>query len=551
MSAPSADTALRRLASMPFLDRLELAATAGVSDRSAYRAMAALERRGLAYSLPHATELLPVTRRYHLTAAGLRRLAAVEGAPLEALLRARPVSAQWRRILLQRLDAVAVIYRLASAIGVLHGAIGFRWYRAMPMDAAITLPGGGVLSIVRQGPTADRTGFAKRLWRLREGPLAGGVLLLAPDETRLRDARRRLTGAPFPALLALERDALWAGPRAAVWRPPTVGAALGLREAVAYVQGEGGPPAERAPLRAAPPPDLDLRAGASGAGPAPWLLPAVLRPTEKRALGLIVDWPWIAPRDLRTLLGVSRERTSQLMQTLEALGLATHIPAAGGRLAATDQGLAVLARRDRTAVGLARRRWSPAPLDAGGPGGWRDVRGRNSRQLLRHLDHTAAVHGFVAALAAQGREQGWTAVQLDPPRRASRYFRHHGVLRSVHPDAFGVLRRSEQVWPFFLEWERRAVRPSTMAARLAPYLRYYASHRPTDDHGSRPAVLVVFDDELAADHFLRVARGELERAAVDVPLRVSHERLLRDQGPLGRAWRAPGERTPIPLRAAS
>ena len=23
--------------------------------------------------------------------------------------------------------------------------------------------------------------------------------------------------------------------------------------------------------------------------------------------------------------------------------------------------------------------------------------------------------------------------------------------------------------------------------RLAPYLRYYASHRPTDDHGARPA----------------------------------------------------------------
>ena len=167
----------------------------------------------------------------------------------------------------------------------------------------------------------------------------------------------------------------------------------------------------------------------------------MLRPAEKSALGLIADWPWIASRDLRALLGVSRERTSQLIQTLETRGLAARIPAAGGRLAATDRGLALLARRDRTAVGLARRRWSPAPLDAGGPGGWRDVRGRNSRQLLRNLHHTAAVHGFVAALAAQGREQSWTAVQLDPPRRASRYFRHHGVLRSVHPDAFGVMRR--------------------------------------------------------------------------------------------------------------
>ena len=93
-----------------------------------------------------------------------------------------------------------------------------------------------------------------------------------------------------------------------------------------------------------------------------------------------------------------------------------------------------------------------------------------------------------------------------------------------------------ETWPFFLEWERRAVRPVTMAARLAPYLRYYASHRPTDDHGDRPAVLVVFDDELAASHFLRVAWEGMDRAGVTVPLRVSDKRLLRREGPLGRAW---------------
>ena len=53
-------------------------------------------------------------------------------------------------------------------------------------------------------------------------------------------------------------------------------------------------------------------------------------------------------------------------------------------------------------------------------------------------------------------------------KRASRYFQHDGVLHSVHPDAFGVLRRDGKTWPFFLEWEGRAVRPATMAARIAP-----------------------------------------------------------------------------------
>ncbi|MDE2640529.1 MAG: replication-relaxation family protein, partial [Chloroflexota bacterium] len=383
--------------------------------------------------------------------------------------------------------------------------------------------------------TADRTGFAKRLWRLREGPAPGGVLLLAPDETRLRHARRLLAGAPFPVLLALEREAVRAGPAHPAWRPPAVRGALGLHDALAYAARGAALPAEREPARATLPPDLD----AVAAGNPGWLLPARLGPAEKRTLDLVSDWPWIAPRDLAVLLGCSRARLSRLVVSLETLGLVARVPAAGGRLAVTESGLAVLARRDRTAVGLARGRWSPAPLDAGVPGGWRDVRGGRSRQLLRDLKHTAAVHGFVAALAAQAPGRGWEGAQLDPPRRASRYFRFDGGMRSVHPDAFGLLRRDGESRAFFLEWERRAVRPSTMAARLAPYLRYYASHRPTDDHGVRPAVLVVFRDEIVADHFLRVARGELERSGADMPLHVTHERLLRHEGPLGQAWRTP------------
>ena len=162
-------------------------------------------------------------------------------------------------------------------------------------------------------------------------------------------------------------------------------------------------------------------------------------------------------------------------------------------LVLSDRGLAVLARRDRTAVGLARQRWSAAPVKPEVPLTWRNVHGSRSRRLLRNLEHTQAVHWFLAVLANQARSQGWQAVQLDPPRRASRFFRHDDRFHSVRPDAFGVLKREGEVKPFFLEWERRAVRPVTMAARIAPYLRYYASNQPLDDHGVGPLVLVVFE----------------------------------------------------------
>ena len=264
------------------------------------------------------------------------------------------------------------------------------------------------------------------------------------------------------------------------------------------------------------------------------MLPSRLGGAQKRVLGLVADWPWIAPAHLGGLLGVSARRVSQLVQALEGAGLARR---AGGRLALADRGMASLARRDRAAVHLALKRWSAEPLDPQAPLAWRNVRGRRSRQLLRTIGHTEAVHGFLAALAEQARASGTGVVRLDPPHRASRYFRDGEAVHSVQPDAFGVLRLDGKPWPFFLEWERRAVRPSTMAGRLAPYLRYYASQRPVDDHGVRPAVLVVVEEELAAHHFLRVARGEMKRASVELPLRVSHRTLLEREGPLGEAWR--------------
>ena len=529
---------MRRLASMPLIDRLELAAVSGTPDRSTYEAVEDLERRGLAASVSHATDLLRTTRRFHLTVSGLRRLAEAEGVAMPELIREYPVSAQWRRILMERLDAVGVIYRLASSIAAEVGPIELRWYRAAPLDAALALPDGRTLGIVRQGLTSDRTGFSKRLWRLREGPLPGAVLMLMPDEVRLRQALRALTGSHVPAVLALERDVAWAGPTEPVWRLPSVAAALDLRYLLSsYVERGGSVPREPEPMMATLP--EDVVPGSPGRRTPEWLLPALLKPGEKRLLDLISDWPGIAPDHARGLLGVSRARLYEIMAHLSEAGLIGRVAIEGRRLALTDRGLALLARRDRASVGAARKRWSVESVNPGLPLTWRNVSGRRTRQLLRNVEHTAAVHAFMSALAKQARSLGWELAQLAPPFRASRYFRYAGGLRSVNPDAFGLLRRNDMPWPFFLEWERRAVRPSTMSDRLAPYLRYYSSHRPTDDHGAQPVVLVVFHEELTATHFLRVAGEGMDRARVEVPLLVSHRELVEREGPLGWAWLVP------------
>ena len=533
--------ALTTLAAMPFLDYLELAAVSGMADSTVRHVFGRLWRKGLADHLRHASPLTATTRRWFATNEGLRSLASENGNGIDRLLRTHPVSAHWRRLLLARLDAVAVVYRLTSAVADAVGPPRFRWYRAAPLDAAMTLPDGRTVGVIRQGPTADRTAFSDRVRSLLERGQSRprALLALMPDEARLRQARRLMDRYPGPVYLTLESHAAGLLPDDRVWRAVSAPDLLSLREILAHLRPGGALPWEPTAARLHLPDYADLLRVDDGV--ANHLLPAVLKPAEKRMLDCLADWPLITAADMGGILGLSPSGVSKLTVRLGELGLLSDMPVDGHRrLALSDRGLALLARRDRVSVGAAHRRWSVEPLDGEALSSWRDVPGGRSRPLARTIEHTQAVHRFLSALARQAEgKPGCSASQLSPPHHASRYFRYAGSLRPIHPDAFGVVSANGQSKPFFLEWERRAMNPSTMAVRLAPYLRYYSSNRPLEDHGEPPLVLVVFDDTLVEGNFLGLARREMERANVKLPLWASSQQALEKAGPLGRAWRSP------------
>ena len=523
---------LEQLAVTPFADRIELAALSGRSVATVFRQTAALSEAGMVEELGHATELLPSTRRFCLTARGVQRLARERDVSPDSLLRDHPVSEQWRRTLLRRLDAVAATYRLTSSLSEVSFPIRLRWYRSAAADAGLALADGRTLAILRLGRGVERTALAHRFRRLRDGAGYSAVLVLAPDETRLRHLRRLARGLPFSCYLAVERHALAASVDDAVWVSRAGGPRLSLRSALGFVRAGGEWTRERTPARRSTTRPMDRSADHD------WLLPVRLKPAEKRALDLIADWPWLAPEHLEGLMGVGRRRVSQLTRSLEALDLlAAPRVERRRRLALTDRALTALAQRDRASPAEARGRWSAGADRPAAEMDWREVPGRRARQLLRHIGHTESVHGFAAALSAQARDLEVELAHLDPPHRASRYFRLDGRLRSIQPDAFVTLHAAGERMPLFLEWERRAIRPKTMRARLAPYLRYFSTRRPVDDHGALPRLMVVFDDHLAATQFLRVARSEMERTRITVPLFVSDRELVRRLGPLGPAWR--------------
>ena len=531
--------ALRGLAAMPFLDRLELAALTGMYEEAAHNALDRLRREGLADSIRHAAPLTPSTRRWYATAEGIRHLALENGTGMERLLRTHPVSARWQRVLLARLDAVAVVYRLASAVASAGGSPVFRWYRGLALDAAMVLPDGRTLGVIRQGATTDRTAFSDRVRWLPDPnqPMPRALLGLMPDETRLRQSRRLLARYPGPVFLAQEEHVANASADDRVWRLTATPAVLSLSEALAHVKPGGRLPTEPPLTRLSLPGGLFVPEEPEKIPG--HLLPAALKPADKRLLDRLSEWPWVTADDLGGLLDLSPSAVSKLTSRLGRLGLVSRVHLSGRRrLALSRPGLALLARRDRASVSRAIRRWSVEPAEGQAASGWRSVPGARSRPLARAIEHTEGVHHFMAALTRQAkRHSGFRVLQVSPPHHAARYFRHRGRLRSIHPDGFGVAQAGERTYPFFLEWERRAVNPSTMSARLAPYMRYYSSKQPLDDHGVVPLVLVVFDDSLAPAHFLRVARNEMARIGVNVPLWVSDRETLERVGPLGRAWR--------------
>ena len=391
---------------MPFLDRLEMAAMSGWSRAMVYEVVRELEDEGLTAPVPHATDLTPLTARYHLTAEGVRRLAREEATPLDDLLRFRPVSLQWRAVMLKRLDAVAVVYRLASAVSEVAHPTWFQWYRALPLDAAIELSDGRTVAIARWGRTQDRTAFSKRMRRLLEGPLPGGVLLLVSDVVRLRHARRLLSGAPVPVFLAVESDAAGAGPDDSIWSLHASGTALDLRTALHKIR-PGSDLTEEPPLSRLSLP-WDMPTGSPGDDLPDHALPSILKSAEKKALDLLSDWPWITLKNLAALLNVSESRASRIVSALEDFCVVARL-ASGSRtrLVLTDRGLGVLAHRDRSSLSIAKKRWSSEHIDPEAPLEWRNVSGSRSRQLLRNVEHTGGVHAFVAALAEQSRALEW------------------------------------------------------------------------------------------------------------------------------------------------
>ncbi|MCY3880648.1 MAG: replication-relaxation family protein [Chloroflexi bacterium] len=517
-----------------------------------------LRRRGLTDRRPHRLAALGERPqwRWFPTADGIAAAEKASDGDGD-LLRTAPVSRQWFRLLAERLDSVAIIYRVAERIAEADpegGPLRVDHYRSGPYDALVTFSDGRTLGLLRQGPLLMPANLRYRLRsieRLDHGQRPHVSLVLAASD---QDARRALRALGHPTehetmFVANAGEVLAGKAEAKVWQQcgngvdiaTMLATTLRLPDVLAWLADDlarqrkrwghsiTGPGRQR--LYAA-------RMRASRPRPAEQLDDAYavrLSRTDKQVLDLLADWPLCTAEQLAGLMGgVGRRRVNQAMRRLRQRRLVQRDDEGGGYVL-SDDGLTVLARRDRAAVGPVLDRWTPQRHEG-------VYIGTSLRSLASQRDHQRGIVGFAARLSAEvgALAEEYELFDLLPTHRSQISYDAEGSRQLLLPDvSFQLAHLGYFEWCLF-EYERRATTPLRLPARLRSYERYFKSRYAANDHGGLPPlVLWVFESERAEAGFLHVASF-----LPGVLLASTTTAVLEERGVLEQAWRLPPPHAP-------
>ncbi len=526
---------LDALARLPFIDSQELAMILGVAHATVHRALTDLLAEGIVGRVSHGTAHLPSSHRYYLTREGIADATdALEFATPSALVRHYPMSLEWLRLLIGRMDAVASVCRLAASLS--PGTDGLRtevdFLRRGRFDAIITLHNGRSFGVVRQGPALRRRSLFDRLRAIAEYNYQrrpGTVLILVPSPWEQTLTARFCENVSLEdAYVAVESRESLENRSSSSWRYTswTLGSQL---NSLGYISAHGSlnrgrfaeqPDRKRASI---PDPERLIR-------PAPTF---GLSPSEKRALDLITDHPMIPREHLERWLYVSQGRVSQMLGNLtNGWGLVERRGKRGDvRYTLSEKGIRYVTHRDRAQLPTTRGIWSAEPITDNH--GRRRPLGHRIDTWARQTQHTDGITWFLSELAAETQATSMGKLEWSvPTAKTDRAFNWGEA--AIAPDAVGNLVVDGRRIPFYLEHELRARHPRGVLARLRPYSRYYWSDAPRADMAPFPTTLfVVANEEVERTYAHTAAR----MVAMTLPIMVSSPRTLELGGFLGQSWR--------------
>ncbi len=177
---------LDSLSRTPFNDSAEMALLVGEPHATVHRALTALLADGIVGRVSHGTTELSSSRRYYLTAKGVGETAVILGFETpSSFVRAYPVSREWLALLIRRMDAVAVVYRLASSLSPGTGSLRSHadFHRRGRFDATITPHGSPGRALRTESPSRKRASIPRPERMVQAAPTFG----INPSEKRTLD----------------------------------------------------------------------------------------------------------------------------------------------------------------------------------------------------------------------------------------------------------------------------------------------------------------------------------------------------------------------------
>lgn len=553
--------ALSTLASMPFLTVAELAAVTGQHDSTVRDTLQRLEEGALVEAITHALSPRSRSRRWFLTPAGIAEFARRrrQDENPDDLLKTFALTTQWRRNLLRRLDAVAIIYRVAQHVAeASEPQFTWRWDRRGALDAAFRLQSGRTAGVVRIGSGLSGKAVSSRMGTLlnlhRRGELQA-ALIIVPGPMDVHRIRRQAAGKGMLLFVTFEPELMQATSSAAVWHRLGDGEQMTLDEVLNKVPPQAELPHTRQSQKRASMPAVTLGENVGEVD----MLASELTVPEKQMLDLLHNWPIVSTSQLPRMLNVSEghmRRTKGRLSRLELIhSLRIGRTAAQRhrnetRICLSNAGLQYTARRDRAKLKNMLARWGVAPDPAGDeafriPG--HRIDGKKLETLVKELRHTTGTYEVVSLIMeACHQSRSLKVAQMLPAHRWERRYRYgtrrsrtrRDVWRAVKPDAVFLLehRAANRQTAYILEYERRATEPAKMEERIQPYRTYYGSPDTDNDFPERPTLLVVFQKIEDASGFVSYAR-DTDGA---IPMLVSSvEEIERNGNALGNCWMMP------------
>jgi hypothetical protein len=220
------------------------------------------------------------------------------------------------------------------------------------------------------------------------------------------------------------------------------------------------------------------------------LLALRLTPRQWDMLYLLLDHPLLWDQDLAALLALQRRSVRTLVYTLHRLGCLDSIPTeAGTRWHLVERGLRLIASANHSHV----RNFIVSGDET--VTGTITLKQRGVDWLLEHIQHTAGVYRFFAALAeASRRAPGHTLYWWETGAKSERRYQVGEQWYNLRPDALAEYRVGQQRFRFWLEWDRGTMNARDLAVKFISYAHYIALREWAKEDMKMPELICVAPD---------------------------------------------------------